>query len=118
MKYLTIILISISFLNASYLFDKDTPVCIEDYYYKNGRVYFQSSDTMKYSSTSENNIAGFIHSGYEYDSDNDMCVPLGLNEFGLTVEQFNFLLALIGLIFGAVFMFFTIQAFTSVGGKK
>lgn len=40
------------------------------------------------------------------------------NTLGLSNEGFNFLLALEGLLFGFVFMFFTVDAFSKVGGKR
>ncbi|MCW8895188.1 MAG: hypothetical protein OQK48_07875 [Sulfurimonas sp.] len=118
MKYLIILLSSISFLNASMLLDKDTPTCIENFYYQNGRIYYQSSDTLNWSSTSENSVVEHIHPNYIYDSVNDTCSPNLSYILGMDIKDFNFLLGFIGVIFGGIFMFFIVHAFINVGGKR
>lgn len=120
MKYFKILLLLITFSitsNASMLFDKNTPVCIEDYYIKDSRIYYQSSDTLNWSSTSEDHTGGMVQIGYVYDSVNDICKPDIHLILGMDVKDFNFLLGLVGVILGGIFMFFTIQSFTQVGGK-
>jgi len=57
-----------------------------------------------------------IQDGFIYDSIDGSCILS--NPSGMDSKQFNFLLGLIGVIIGAVFMFFTINAFVNVGGKK
>jgi len=118
MKYLLTLLFTINLLNASFLLDKNYPLCIEDYYYKSGSIHYLRSSDLTWRSTAEDHTLQRVHNAYSYDALTGQCNPIGLNEFGLTVEQFNFLLALTGLIFGAVFMFFTVDLFTKVGGKK
>ena len=109
---------SINFLNASMILDKNSPVCIENFYYKNAYIYYQRSSNLSWYSTSEDHTSDHIKYNFVYDSDNDTCSPAGVNSLGLLPTQFNFLLALCGLIFGAVFLFFTVDAFVKVGGKK
>lgn len=121
MKYLKILLLIISFSSissASFLLDKNSPVCIEDYYEKNSRIHYQKSDTLKWSSSSEDHSFRNILSGYEYDLTTDRCNMGFALKNGLTYEQFNFLLSFIGLIFGGIFMYFTVHIFVAVGGKK
>jgi hypothetical protein len=122
MKNLLIILslllfISISNLSASMYSGKDD-FCIEDYYFKNGTFYYLKSRTGNWNSNTANGGGNKIEYDFNYDADNDVCSPVGVNSLGLKPTEYNFLLALCGLIFGAVFMFFTVQAFTNVGGKK
>jgi len=57
-----------------------------------------------------------IQDGFIYDPIDGSCILS--NPSGMDSKQFNFLLCLIGVIIGAVFMFFTINAFVNVGGKK
>ena len=114
---LSILLLS-SFLNASYLFDKNYPLCIEDYYVKGGSLYYLRSRDLSWKSTTEDNVAGFIYSGYEWDADNGICKPKDWLILGMDVKDFNFLMGLTGLLFGFVSMFFLIELFMRVGGKR
>jgi len=121
MKLFQIILLLITFQSvsyASYLLDKNTPVCIEDFYYKSSRIHFQKSINLKWYSTSEDHTSDHIRIGYVYDSDNDICKPDVNLILGMDIKDFNFLLGLMGVIFGGVFMFFTTKIFISVGGKR
>jgi len=126
MKYLTIIFLSISFLNASMYLDTKN-VCIEDFYSQNNVFYYlQSSNNLWYDvsivETSQgtkgiNNVATLQH-GFIYDSINNLCLPPSSYSLGLKDTQFNFLLGLIGVIFGGVFLFFSVEAFVKVGGRR
>jgi hypothetical protein len=115
--FLFLLLLS-SFLNASYLYDKDTPVCIEDFYVKKARVYFLKSSSGSWSSTTENNTIKNIYSGYKYDSDSKSCIPEKWLLLGMDVKDWHFLEALTGLLFGFSFMIFTIFLFINVGKEK
>jgi len=114
---LTLLLLS-NFLNAAYLYDKDSPLCIDDFYVKASKVYFLKSKTGNWSSTTENNTIKEIHPGYIYDADNNLCKPDKWLILGMDVKDYNYLMALIGAFIGFIFMFFTIELFMSVGGKK
>lgn len=118
MKYLITLLFTINLLNGSYLLDKDYPLCIEDYYYQSGSIHYLRSSNLTWSSTSEDHTLQNVHNSYLYDSLTGRCNPTGLNEFGLTVEQFNFLLAFCGLIFGSVFLYFVVDLSVKVGGRR
>lgn len=121
MNYFRVLILSLMFAsasNASMLLDKQTPVCIEDFYQRGSSlVYLQSSNNSWYSTT-ENYAASNIIPGFNYDSDTGRCVPDPYLILGMDVKDFNFLLGLIGLIFGGVFMFFTTQIFMNIGGKR
>jgi len=117
-KFIFIVLLLSSFLNASYLYDKDYPLCIEDYYIKSGYVYYLRSSDDTWKSTSENNTVTFIYSGYEWDSDNEICKPQSWLILGMDVKDWHFLEALTGLLFGFAFMIFTIYLFMNVGKEK
>ena len=121
MKYFLILTTSLIFAsasNASFLMDKQTPVCIEDFYQNGNSIYFLQSSNNTWYSTTENYTVERIFSGYKYNPDNGNCEPEAFLLLGMDVKDFNFLLGLIGLIFGAVFMFFTTQIFMNVGGKR
>lgn len=117
MKYLISLLLSINFLNASMLYDSKN-ICIEDYYTQNNNFYFLKSSNLTWYSETATNQAFTILPNHFYDSVNNKCVVSGLNSLGLSSESYNFLLALCGFLFGGVFMFFTIQIFMNVGGRK
>jgi len=114
---LSILLLS-SFLNASYLLDKNTPVCIENFYYKKSRLYYELSSTGKWYSTTEDHQASNIHFGYEYDKQTKQCNPKEWLILGMDVKDWNFLLGLAGLFMGVIIMFYTIELFMKVGGKR
>ena len=90
--------------------------CAKDYYYaydssaRKYKLYYLNSRTDKWTSTTSN--VGFIDSGYFYDSSTGRCSKT--SSLGLTSEQYNFLYALVGLIFG-LSLFWLVPAF---GGKK
>jgi len=114
---LTLLLLS-NFLNAAYLYDKDSPLCIDDFYVKASKVYFLKSKTGNWSSTTEDNTVKNIYPGYIYDADNNLCKPANWFILGMDVKDWHFLEALTGLLFGFVFMVFTIYLFISVGKEK
>ncbi len=117
-KILLLLLLLSNFLNASMLLDKNTPVCIEDYYIKNGSLYYLKSENNNWVSTDTNKLVQYIYYGYSYNSDNGKCEPQQYNILGISPMQWNFLTALTGLLFGFVFMFFTIELFTKVGARR
>ncbi|UCN00053.1 hypothetical protein LCX93_11055 [Sulfurimonas sp. SWIR-19] len=118
MKKILFISFLLSSLSASFLYDKDTPICIEDYYIKNSRVYFLKSSDGQWSSTRENNTIKDLHSGYTWDADNSICKPESWLILGMDVKDWHFLEALTGLLFGFTFMFFTIILFMQAGKEK
>lgn len=117
MKYLISLLLTINFLNASMLLDSYS-ACIEDYYAKNNVAYVQLSKDLSWYALTDDNHFHTILNNYRYDADTGKCEPDISLKMGLTTTEFNFLLGLIGVIFGGVFMFFTIQAFINVGGRR
>jgi len=117
LKFLLSLLFITNLLNASMLLDSHS-ICIEDYFMKNGQTYILKSSTKSWELTEQKNLVNSIIPNYIYKSDVNRCVPDISRKMGLSIEQFNFLLALTGLIFGGTFMFFTIQIFMSVGGKR
>jgi len=120
-KFLHVILLLsslLTYLNASFLFDKNYPICIEDYYIKGGKLYYLRSASDAWSSTKEDNVAGFIYAGYEWDADNGICKPKEWLILGMDVKDWNFLLGLVGLLIGVLIMYYTIELFMKVGGKR
>lgn len=105
-----------SSLSASMMLD-GTYYCIEDFYVQNGRFYYLRSDNNTWYSTTTKSYADKVLSGYVYESDTNKCVPDASLMLGMNQEGFHFLMALIGLIFGAVFMFFVIKISLRVGGR-
>lgn len=120
MKYLKtlvfIIFLNVS-LNASMLYD-GIDYCIEDFYSKAGSFYYLRSDNNTWYSTTTDNQVVKILPNFIYDSATQECRPNAAYILGMQETEYNFLLGLMGLIFGAVFMFFTTQIFINVGGKR
>ena len=115
-----------SFLNASMLLDTRN-ICIEDFYFQNSNFYYLQSNTNTWNSlpitenttTYKGNLnASTLMFGYTYDSTNNKCIPSDSYIFGMTSEDYYFLMALMGVIFGGVFMFFSVNAFVNIGGKR
>jgi len=110
MRFLTIILFSFS-LNASMLFDKSYPICIEDYYINNGSLFFQRSSNLTWGSTTANNNVQYIYYGYDYNITNGNCSPKPyIKDLGLSYFNFHFLMALSGLLFGVI-IFWLLSSF-------
>lgn len=98
MKILILIFMFLSVSHADYLLSSKNK-CITDWYYKGGKIYYHystSPDTLR-SSTSKK-YEPLIFSGYSYNSDSKKCIK---NEYyGLSYEDYNFIYALLGLLFG------------------
>jgi len=92
--------------------------CIEDFYIKTGSFYYLRSDNNTWYSTTNDTWSATVKPNYIYDSSTKQCNPNMSYILGMQETEFNFLLGFMGLIFGAVFMFFTTQIFISVGGKR
>lgn len=92
--------------------------CIEDFYIKAGSFYYLRSDNNTWYSTTTDTWSATVKPNYIYDSSTKQCNPNMSYILGMQETEYNFLLGLMGLIFGAVFMFFTTQIFISVGGKR
>lgn len=120
MKYFKI-LAFIIFLNvssnASMLLGANS-YCIEDFYIRAGSFYYLRSDNNTWYSTTNDTFFDTLRPNYIYDSSTNRCNPNMSYILGMQETEYNFLLGLVGAVFGAVFMFFTTQIFIMVGGKK
>lgn len=92
--------------------------CIEDFYVRNGSIYYLRSDNGNWYSSTSKTYVQTIQSNYIYDSSTQQCKPNASFILGMQETEYNFLLGVVGLLFGAVFMFFTVQIFTTVGGRR
>lgn len=119
MKYLISLLFTINFLNASMLLDSKN-ICIDDFYYTTNQFHYLDSKTQSwfYFDSTNINLSKSIIPNFIYDSAMDKCSPNEAYILGMQYTEYNFLLGIVGLIFGAVFMFFTTQIFTTVGGRR
>ncbi len=106
-----------SLLKASMLLDKAYPVCIEDFYIKGGTLYYLKSSNNSWGSTTSDKLVKEIHYGYTWDDANKMCVPDPVTIFGMDYKDFNFLLGLIGVLFGFTVLWFSILSFVNLGRK-
>ena len=120
MKYfktlLFLIFLNVS-VNASMLLDSNS-YCIEDFYVKAGSFYYLRSDNNTWYSTTTDNQVATIKPNFIYSASTQRCTPNAAFILGMQETEYNFLLGLVGLIFGAVFLFFTTQIFINVGGKR
>lgn len=117
MKFLLSLLFTVGFLKAS-MFYPAANICIEDFYTKYATLYYQKSDNLTWYVTNSTNQVQYILPNFTFDSVTMECRPNASYILGMQETEYNFLLGLIGLIFGAVFMFFIIQIFTTVGGRR
>jgi len=122
-KILFSLLLLSSFLNADILHNVSMlsykNKCIyNNYYNKGGRFYYQFVDNNRSYSTSSKKYLPSVISSYKFDTNTSICSPEPWRILGMNIEDFNFLNALIGLLFGFVFMIFTIYLFVTVGGKR
>ncbi|QFR43617.1 hypothetical protein [Sulfurimonas xiamenensis] len=117
MKYLISLILLLNFLNASMLLDSQN-TCIDDFYLQNQTFYFlKSSNNTWYSSTDLEQVKTIIPN-FIFDTELNKCVANPAFILGMQETEYNFLLGIVGVIFGAVFMFFTTQIFTTVGGRR
>jgi hypothetical protein len=117
-KIIFVLLFSMS-LNASMLLDKNTPICIEDYYVQNGTFYYKDSSSLNwFSVANEYHLSTFINEGFIYDSQNDICYPDNSTILGLKQFDYNLLLAFTGVLFGFVILVFSIFSVINLGGRK
>lgn len=120
MKYFKILAFVI-FLNVSSNASMLLPAvgyCIEDFYIKNGSIYYLRSDNDTWYTNTSKTYVTTIQPNYIYDISTQQCKPNAAYILGMQVTEYNFLLGLVGLIFGAVFLFFTTQIFINLGGKR
>lgn len=120
MKYFKIIFLLILFssaLNASFYLGQRN-YCIDDFYSKDGNFYYLKTSNSTWYYTTEKIDVNQIIPSFVYDTNSLTCNPPAFLILGMDIKDFNFLLGLIGLIFGGVFMFFTTQAFMFVGGRR
>jgi len=117
LKHLIILFFVTELLTASMLLGAKN-LCIEDFYIKDNYFYYQRSDNNNFYSSEYTTYVSTIIPNFIYDSSTQKCSPNQAYILGMQETEYNFLLGLIGLIFGAVFMFFTTQIFMNVGGKR
>ena len=116
-KLLFFIFLLSSLLNASMLLDKSYPICIEDYYVKGGKLYYLKSSNNIWGSTSSDKLVKEIHYGYTWDANNKKCIPDPVTVLGMDYKDFNFLLGLVGVLFGFTVLWFSIISFVNVGRR-
>ena len=116
--FLTIITFSPLFIHADYLYVQKNR-CITDYWINQSDqrfYYIYSHDPDKIRSTSSTRHE--IIDGYDYNTSNDICAPKQiLKNLQISNYQYHFLLALIGLLSGFVFLFFSIYIVIDVAKK-
>lgn len=111
MKLLFTLLLTFNISNASMLFDYFSPVCIEDYYVKNGSLYYLVSSTNTWQLAFSNNQVKNIYYGYDYNATTLKCSPSPyIKDLGLSYFDYHALLAFAGLIFSSI-LFYIITSF-------
>ena len=122
-KILFSLLLLSSFLNADIVHNVSMlsykNKCIyNNYYNKDGEFYYEYVDNNKSYSTTSKRYLPSVLDGYKFDTNTSVCSPEAWRVLGMTIEDYHFLNALVGLLFGFVFMIFTIYLFMTVGGKR
>ena len=107
------------------VFRENVNRCIyNDYYYKydsdagKHKFYYRYAGKTSFNSTTNTRNQRYLYDGFIYDTDTKECMPDDYLVLGMDLKDFNFLLGLMGVFFGFVFMLFTIELFMRVGGKK
>jgi len=122
MRYLKVIMfllfLSVSSLSANtkitaYLDKKNC--CIDDYYTQNGKFYYLKSRTGQWNSTSYSNYSYTIIPYYIYDDSDDTCRPIISKVTGIDGYVYMSLMALAGLLFGFIILYFSISLFMKIG---
>lgn len=114
MRFLWVLLV-VKTLSADYLVTiPGTPTqsyCATDYYYSGGDIYYRLSSSGVYETASN----AEIQSGFDY---NATCQKKSyLETSGLTFEDWNYLMALAGLLVGFTFLFWASFLVIKVGGR-
>ena len=123
-KILFSLLLLSSFLNAEIitnvsLLDTKNKCIYNDYYNKGGSFHYRyltSNNTWR-STTSKKYSLSIINS-YQFDTNTSICSPSAWRVMGMTITDYNFLNALIGLLFGFFMLVVVSYLFMTVGGKK
>ena len=118
MRYIFLSISLASLLNASYLLDQSSSnhFCIENYYFQNNNlVYLKSIDQNWYSSSSYY----LITNGFDYNASSNKCdlIPI-LKDSGLTYDNYNYLMALLGLLTGFIFLFMASYLVIEIAYKR
>lgn len=87
-------------------------MCVDDFYFKNSRLYYKVSGASSYSNTYFNTarINIFIHTIDKYEYINNVCVP--------KKNDTVFLSSLVGILIGFSILFFSIFLTIKIGAKK
>ncbi len=74
--------------------------CINDnYYYSNSNFYFYDLDSKRKMNIKTKNYQSIsIYKGYEFK--NDKCIFDSTNYYGLSYEEYNYLMSYIGILWG------------------
>lgn len=120
MKLFQILFLLITFQSVSFssMLLSEAGFCIEEYYVESGSFYYLRSDNLSWYSSISKSAVSSIYQDYNFDGSTLRCTPSISYILGMKETDFNFLLGLMGVIFGGLFMFFTTQIFMIAGGKK
>jgi len=102
---------------AAYLY-QNRNLCVDDYYYTQSdrKLHYKRSDKDDYDSTTKKEQI-FI-SGFDYNSSTGECTPNQiLRDLQISNENYHFLIALIGVLSGFTFLFFSIYIVAEVAKK-
>ena len=121
-KILLLLFLSAFPLNASILYSAKN-ICIEDYFtdVDSKKFCYKPSTTAQYDiwkciSTKKQNQ--YLIPNYTFDANTWYCKPNTALYYGLEQSQFNFLLALSGLLIGLIILVTSLYLVLKVGGKR
>ncbi len=116
-KFILVVMLVTINLSAGYLFDT-TGECINDYYYKNGKLNYQLSSDSNWYQHLKNTTEISIFSGFEYDVNTLECSKPNIVKYlGLNTQDYNFLIALTALLTGFLTLFFMVYISIEVAKK-
>jgi len=123
-KIIFSLLLLSSFLSADIVHDVSMlgtkNKCIyNDYYLKGGSFHYRyltSPNTWR--STTTKKYPNFLISSYKFDTNTSKCSPEAWRKLGMNIQDFQFINALIGALFGFFMLVVVSYLFMTVGGKK
>lgn len=117
-KSLFFIIIFSSVSQGAYVYEQ-TNDCVDDFYINGKSLYYKVSGTTVYTKISTTKYVSSFIDGFDYNATSKNCeISQSKKILGIATKEYNFLLGLMGVIIGGIFMFFSIDAFIKVGGKK
>jgi hypothetical protein len=104
MKLYLLITLLISTLQADFMLGSKS-WCIDEYYTKKGTFYYHRIKNDRWYNTTSKSYTRYIVGGYTYDTTTEQCNPDPYIFLGMQSQDYYFLLALSGVLFGSLIFY-------------